>query len=90
MYMGINYCQMVFQVSVLFFHIVLLRRCLSRPDLRPHFANMIERGGYGCKNFRISPSGAVYRIEQMVNVSNQILLCRVPSCEESLVEDRIT
>ena len=88
--MGINNYQMVLQVPVLLFHIVLLRCCLIHPDLRPHFANMIERGGYGCKNFRISPSGAVYRIEQMVNVSNQILLCRVPSCEESLVEDRIT
>ena len=89
MYICINNCQMVFQVRVLLFHVVLLRRCLSRPDLRPHFANMIERGGYGRKNFRISSSGAVYRIEQMVNVSIQILLCRVPSCEENLFKDRI-
>ena len=69
-----------------------LRCCLSTPDLRPHFANMIERGAYRRKNFRISrsPSWAVYCVEHMVNVSIQILLCRVPSCEENLVEDRIT
>ena len=70
--------------------IVLLRCCLSTPDLRPHFTNMIERGAYRRKNFRISPSWAVYCVEHMVNVSIQILLCRVPSCEENLVEDRIT
>ena len=75
---------------MLLFHIVFLRCCLSRPDLRPHFANLIEHGPYGSKNFRISPNWAVYRVEHMVNVSNQILLCRVPSCEGSLVEDRIT
>ena len=72
------------------FHIVLLRCCLSRPDLRPHFAKLIDRSAYGRKNFRISPSWAVYRVEHMVNVSIQILLRRVPSCEESLVEDQIT
>ena len=47
---------------------------------------MIQRGAYGRKNFRISPTWGVYRIEHMVNVSLQILLCRVPSCEKNLVE----
>ena len=81
---------MVFQVPVLLFHIVLLRCCLIHPYLRPHFANLIDHSAYGRKNFRISPSWAVYHVEHLVNVSNQILLCRVPSCEENLVEDRIT
>ena len=92
MYMGINYCQIVFQVRVLLFQIVLLQCGLSRPNLRPNFAKLIEQGAYGLKNSQISPSWAVYRIEHMVNVSNQILLRRVSSCEarESLVEDRIT
>ena len=70
--------------------IALSRCCLSQPDLRPKFANLIEHGAYRCKNFRISPTCVVYRVEHMVNVSNQILLCRVPSCEENLVEDRVT
>ena len=72
---------------MLHFHILLLRCCLSHPDLCPQFANLIEHGAYGRKNFRISPSWAVYRVEHMVNVSIQILLRGVPSCEESLVED---
>ena len=81
---------MVLQVPVLLFHIVLLRCCLIHPDLHPHFAKLIDHSAYGRKNFRISPSWAVYRVEHLVNVSNQILLCRVPSCKENLVEDRIT
>ena len=81
---------MVFQVRVLLFDIVLLRCCSSRPDLCPHFAKLIKRGAYGRKNFRINPSWAVYRVEHMVHVLLQIFLCRVPSCEENLVEDRIT
>ena len=90
LYMGINNCQMVFQVRVLLFHIELLRCCLSRPaDLCPHFAKLIDRSAYGRKNLRISPSWAVYGVEHMVNVLIQILLCRVPSCDENLVEDRI-
>ena len=87
--MGINNCQMVFQVRVLLFHIELLRCCLSRPDLCPYFSKLIDRSAYGRKNLRISPSWAVYGVEHMVNVLIQILLCRVPSCEENLVEDRI-
>ena len=50
---------------------------------------MIERGVYGRKNFRISPSWAIYRVEHMANVSLQILLCRFPSCEKDLVDERI-
>ena len=69
---------------------MLLRCRFSRHDLLPHFSNMIQRGAYGRKNFRISTSWAVYRVEHMVNISLQILLCRVPSREENLVEDRIT
>ena len=80
---------MVFQVSVLLFHTVLLRCCLSHPDLRSHFVNVIEHGAYSLKNFRISPSWAAYRIKHIVNVLLQILLCRIPSCDENLVEDRI-
>ena len=57
---------------------------------RLHFANLIKHGAYGRKNFRISPSWAIYHVEHMVNVSLQTPLCRVPSCEENLVEDRIT
>ena len=68
---------------------MLLLCRLPRPDLRPHFANLIEHGAYGRKNSQISPSCAIYRVEHMVNVSMQILLRRVPSDEESLVEDRI-
>ena len=73
---------------MLHFHILLLRCCLFHPDLCPQFANLIEHGAYGRKNFRISPSWAVYRVEHMVNVSIQILLHGVSSCEENLVEDR--
>jgi hypothetical protein len=68
---------------------VLLGCCLSRSNLRSHFVNLIEHGAYGRKNFRISPSWAVYRVDHMVNVSLQIVLCRVPSCEENLIEDQI-
>ena len=57
---------------------------------RHHFANLIEHGVYGRKNFRISPSWAIYHVKHMVNVSFQILLCRVPSREENLVDNRIT
>ena len=74
---------MVFQVPVLLFHIVLLRCCLSRPNLRPNFAKLIEQGAYRLKNSQISPSWAVYCVEDMVNVSIPILLCRVPSYEEA-------
>ena len=81
---------MVFQVRVLLFHIVLLRCCSARPDLCPHFVKLIKHGAYGRKNFRINPSRAVHRVEHTVHVSLQIFLCRVPSCEENLVEDRIT
>ena len=72
------------------FHIVLLRCCLSRPNLRPNFVKLIEQGAYGLKNSQISPSWAIYRVEHMVNVLKQIHLRRVPSGEVSLVEDRIT
>ena len=85
--MSINNCHMVFQNLHAPFPSVLLRCCLSRPDLRPHFANMIEHSAHGRKIFRISPSWAIYRVEHIVNVSLQIVLCRVPSCEENLVED---
>ena len=81
---------MVFQVRVLLFDIVLLRCCSARPDLCPHFVKLIKHGAYGRKNFRINPSRAVYRVEHTVHVLLQIFLCRVPSCEENLVEDRIT
>ena len=83
---------MVFQVrpSVLLFHIVLSRCCSSRPDLCLQFAKLIKHGAYGGKNFRINTCWAVYRVEHIVHFSLQILLCRVPSCEENLVEDRIT
>ena len=47
----------------------------------PHFANLIEHGAYGRKDFRISPSRAIYHIKHMVNVSFQTFLCSVPSCE---------
>ena len=62
---------------------------MSRPYLRSQLFYQIERGAYGFKNFRISPSWAEYRIHYMVNVSLQILLCRISSCEENLVENRI-
>ena len=81
---------MVFQVPVLLFHIVHLRCCLSRPNLRPNFAKLIEQGAYGRKNFQISPSWAIYRVEHLVNVSMQIPPRRVPSDEVSLAEYRIT
>ena len=68
---------------MLLFH---LQCCLSGLDLRSYFVNLIEHGAHGRKNFRISPSWAVYRVEHMVNVSIQILLRGVPSCEENLVE----
>ena len=55
----------------------------------PHFANLIEHGAYGRKDFRISPSRAIYHVKHMVNVSFQTFLCRVPSCEENLVDNRI-
>ena len=50
--------------------IMLLRCCLSTPDLRPHFANRIERGAYRRKNFRISPSWAVYCVEHIRKSGN--------------------
>ena len=69
---------------------MLLLCRLPRPDLRPHFSNLIEHGAYGRKNFQISPSWAIYRVEHLVNVSMQILPRRVPSDEVSLAEYRIT
>ena len=65
---------------------VLLQCCLSCLDLCSYFVNVIEHGAHGRKNFRISPSWAVYRIDHMVYVLLQTLLCRVPSSEENLVE----
>ena len=61
---------------------------MFRPNLRSNFVKVIEQGAHGRKNFRISPGWAVYRVEHIVNVSLQIFLCRIPSCEENLVEDR--
>ena len=78
---------MVFQNLCAPFLYVLLRCCLSCLHLRSYFVNVIEHGAHGRKNFRISPSWAIYRIDHMVYVSLQILLCRVLSCEENLVED---
>ena len=69
---------MVFQVHVLLFRSVLLRCCSFRPV--PTLLTWSAPVG----------PWAVYHVEHMVNVSLQILLCRVPSCEENLVEDRIT
>ena len=80
---------MLFQNLCVPFPYVLLR-CSSRPDLHSQFVNIIEQGAHERKNVRISPSWAVscYRIEHIVNFSLQILLCRVPSGEENLVENR--
>ena len=78
---------MIFQNLCAPFPYVVLRCCLSCFDHRSYFVNVIEHGAHGRKNFRISPSWAVYRIEHMVYVSLQILLGSVPSCEENLVED---
>ena len=65
---------------------VHLQCCLSCLDLRSYFVNLIEHGAHGRKNFRISPSWAVYRIGHMVYILLQTLLCRIPSSEENLAE----
>ena len=49
---------------------------------------MIEHGANSRKNFRISPRCAVYRVQHMVNISLQILFCRILSCEENLVVEK--
>ena len=86
--MSINNCHMGFQNLCAPFPYVVSQCCLSRINLRSHFIKVIDRGAHRRKNFRISPRWAVYRVEHMVHVSLQILLCRVPSGEENLVENR--
>ena len=47
----------------------------------------MECRAYRFNSFLMSPSWAVYRVKNMVNVLLQILLCCIPSGEENLVED---